>query len=521
MDTDSDSHDSAFSDHLHAVRAAEVAEDFAWSDDNDDGDAEHAKELERVGVFRLTDLPDEIQLVVVQHVDERDPSPTFPRGPSRELLNLSRTSRFFHGVCSPLIWRSVHYRHDDVRNRYRAIPVRKHRDLATLQLLLRWRRDQGRPLPILCFSVQEILVDEYDYGLEPEPHDALFHAFLDVISILSQSGLQVLFLKELEIPHARGLDLIRYISSSPTISAVRVNQVDFWPRRSARPLVEAAQDPLPHIKTLQIMHSDPCFSDLISRCPNIDSLLLWPSTRRLGEHTETIKRLLPHLRNLSLDAVHEAEVFRSIADELLRLYEAGAYLPLEELFLEGPSQRADLSVLLSALSRLPCLRRLALYQLLDASPAVVADVVEAVPAVEALTLVHGDCQSAEEWPAPLDAYLPLLAKLTHLRFFAWDRRTPQPSSPRSASPLLLLARGAAVERVKQNRLEFETLSQLARACKSLREGVCITQDVSEGTTGFFARFEPDEKRRVRITVNKKVVQDFLISYDRWIKVEED
>lgn len=59
--------------------------------------------------FPLVDLPLDILLRVVKALDERTVSPTFPRGPSDDLLNLSCTNKWFARICRPLIWRSIHY----------------------------------------------------------------------------------------------------------------------------------------------------------------------------------------------------------------------------------------------------------------------------------------------------------------------------------------------------------------------------------------------------------------------------
>lgn len=91
----------------------------------------------------------------------------------------------------------------------------------------------------------------------------------------------------------------------------------------------------------------------------------------------------------------------SLCPSAQRLSDTGAALPLEELFLEGPCVPEDLAVLVDAIARLPALRRLALYQVHEPKPALVADLARAAPQVEALTLVAGDCQEAVEWAAPL------------------------------------------------------------------------------------------------------------------------
>ncbi|BGP38342.1 hypothetical protein JCM10450v2_002290 [Rhodotorula kratochvilovae] len=459
--------------------------------------------VEVMPAFRLLDLPDELQLLIVHAVDERDPSPTFPCGPSSDLLALSQTSTWFHTVCRPLIWRSIRY---TPASPFRPPDYRERRNLSALWEILHARAAQQNPLPILCLSVSELndeeedLVDEDNPGLHEDES-----ALVALVEALAASSLQVLFLKQMEIHQWRGARLLEAIAASPRLSALRFNQVDFYPQN---PGVVLSFGTLQHIKTLQIMHSDPEIFDLVDKCPNVDSLLLWPSLRRIGKRIEAIKGLLPHLRNLSLDSVREAKAFRVIADEIIRLADAGTDLPLEELFLEGPCTAADLAVLVTALARLPALRRLALYQIHKPMPALVADLAAAAPQLRALTLVAGDCQEAVEWSAPLDDYLTQLSKFPSLRFFAWDRQSP---------------RGVGEEdrrAVRQSQIEYATLSRLGGACRGLREAVCITSDVSEGSTGYFARYTP-EKGKLRIHVKQQTVNDFLIGYDRWVQVEED
>ncbi|BGP54417.1 hypothetical protein JCM8202_000851 [Rhodotorula sphaerocarpa] len=450
--------------------------------------------------FPLLDLPVEIQLAVIAHVDERDPSPTFPPGPCPELLRLSECSRWFYHECQPRIWRSVRYAPE---SRYRPAEYKKLRGIATLREILQTRRQQRAPLPVLAISLADLMPEGITDMTGPGEEE---EAMLDVLEDLSQSSLQVLFVKQFEMSRDGGRRLLEAIQASPTLSALRFNQIDFWPDH---PDVVRGFPPLPHIKTIQVMHSDPELFSLVDKCPNVDSLLLWPSARRVGPRMPVIKGLLPHLRLLSLDSVREAAAFRTLADEVLRLSDLGHVLPLEELFLEGPVQPDDFAVLLAAIARLPYLRRLALYQTRNPKPSLFEDLARAAPGLNALTIVAGDCQSGTEWPMPLDAYLPVLSRFRSLRFFAFDRRSPPP----------LDHEGQPIP-ARQSRLEYDALSQLVRACPSLQEAVAIVSDVSEGTTGHFARFEREKGRR-RIHVKLKTVNDFLISWDRWVRVEED
>ncbi|GAA5976662.1 hypothetical protein JCM10908_005586 [Rhodotorula pacifica] len=459
-------------------------------------------QLDTKFAFPLLQLPPEVILTVIAHVDERDPSPTFPTGPCTELLRLSETSRWFHQECRARIWRSISYVSEST---YRPVEYRRSRNIATLRDMIRTRRAQGvdNDLPILALSVAELAPDDFTHMTGPDEEE---QAMLDVVSELAASTLQVLFLRRIEMSQTGAQRLLETIRSSPTLSALRFNQIDFWPDH---PDIVRSFAPLTRIKTIQVMHSDPELFQLVDKCTNLDSLLLWPSTRRLGNRIEVIKGLLPHLRLLSLDSVREAAAFRALADEIIRLSDLGLTLPLEELFLEGPVRLDDFAQLLLAIGHLPNLQRLALYQTRNPRPALFEDLARVAPQLRALVIVAGDSQEAIEWPLPLSAYLPVLSRFKHLRFFAYDRRSPPPLDD-EGHPML----------ARQSLLEYEALSQLVRACPSLTEAVAIVSDVSEGTTGHFARFVREKGRR-RIHVKLKTVHDFLISWDRWVRVEED
>lgn len=264
--------------------------------------------LETLFAFPLLRLPPEVILTVIAHVDERDPSPTFPTGPCTELLRLSETSRWFHQECRARIWRSIAYVSE---SRYRPLEFRRARSLATLRDIIRTRRAQGIQLPILALSLAELVPDDFTHMTGPDEEE---QAMLAVVSDLAGSTLQVLFLRQIEMSRAGAQRLLEAIQTSPTLSALRFNQIDFWPDH---PDMVRSFAPLTRIKTIQVMHSDPELFQLVDKCPNLDSLLLWPATRRLGNRIHVVKGLLPHLRLLSLDSVREATAFRALADEII------------------------------------------------------------------------------------------------------------------------------------------------------------------------------------------------------------
>lgn len=417
-------------------------------------DASYAQ-LDTKFAFPLLDLPSEIILVVIAHVDERNLSPTFPTGPSPELLNLASTNRKFNELCRPLIWRTVRY---TPATHFRPTEYREMRSLATFWDILRERDKAGTPLPVLALSLDEVYSHDGPLGVEHELVADEQEVALEIFDYLARSTLQVFFGKEFMLSLAGGHRLLDIIAASPTLSAVRLNQVSCWP-----PLLNLNEriNRLAKVKTLQIMHSDPGFVrgssvsarsvhadavyceqfQLVHVTPNLDSLLLWPSSRRVAIFMDSIKTMLPQLRNLSLDSVHGASAFRKLADEILvratvavlryiklndgtpqRLSYSGLTLPLEELFLEGPLSSVDFAILVSSLAHLPNLRRLALYQCRNPTPTLFDQLHKVVPQLRALTIVGahrfprfvatltrlmacflpaGDCHEGEEWPEDL------------------------------------------------------------------------------------------------------------------------
>ncbi|GAA5849640.1 hypothetical protein JCM3766R1_003310 [Sporobolomyces carnicolor] len=458
--------------------------------------------------FRLVDLPYEIVLRVVHAVDERDRSPTFPHGPSDSLLALSLTNRWFAKICRPLKFRSIHYAPLAPGPHPRA--YRQARSLAALNQLV----VADSEIKVQQLSIQDMFTLWDDVADADDVHDDIGDV-LRAIETLVARGLQVLFLRGLSFSRREADELFAIVAAAPRLSAIRFNQVDIVSSKSV--LDELA--PLNKIHTLQIMHGSSQLLNLVHKCPNLDSLLLWPSSRRLGTHVDTIRSLLPRLRLLSMDSVRDPTAFRHIAEEITRLATEryAERLPLEELFLEGPMTQADRSVLVSSLEHLPSLIRLALYQARDPTPTLFNEIYAAQPRLQSLTVMAGDCDGSVLWPCPLEEYLPSLGQFKSLEFYASDRRTP-PSRDQLAT-LATITRSNPGG-VSQSQLEFQSFGKLAKACVNLKQAVAIDQDVSEGTTGYFATFER-EKGKIRISQTRRTANDFLVGYDRWIRVEDD
>lgn len=122
----------------------------------------------------------------------------------------------------------------------------------------------------------------------------------------------------------------------------------------------------------------PAQINLTRLAPNLESLLLWPAARRLGDLGDHIASLMGQLRNLSIDAVHEPAVFSLFANAINKRFAAQEFIPLEELFLEGPQVPVERDALITALKH-TTVKRLALYHLRQATPALVESIVAACP----------------------------------------------------------------------------------------------------------------------------------------------
>ncbi len=130
--------------------------------------------LDEILPFPLLDLPVEIVLLVISHVDERDYSASFPCGPPNDLLRLSETSRFFLSACRPRIWSAISYA--PIPAKQLATPEYRHsRSLSTLNEIVRaCQRQESKeqsalfpPVPLVRLSVQ---------GSDNDPHWMLVRA---------------------------------------------------------------------------------------------------------------------------------------------------------------------------------------------------------------------------------------------------------------------------------------------------------------------------------------------------------
>lgn len=405
--------------------------------------------------FRLLDLPVEIVLLVIDHLDERCYSASFPCGPGRDLLRLSETSRFFLSACRPRIWSAISYA--PVRPKELvSSEFRQSRGLSALnQIVGRCQVQEAEgvlfpPLPIVRLSVQ---------GSDNDPNWMLVRALqahqtqtedaalTELVSMLGKSiglevvqltysclavltkvvcywragqskVLQVLFVAYQSFTETTGPAFLRaVVEGSPALSAIRFNSVDGY---LGKINLDDFNPNFDNLRTIQIMHGhkmlvstepplcpltvtgstasdatrptrhrhrhrsphppslSPPQVNLTRLAPNLESLLLWPASRRLGDLGDHIASKLGQLRNLSLDAVHEPAAFSLFANAIDARFAAHQHIPLEELFLEGPQVPAERDALIAAL-RHTAVKRLALYHLRKVTPALVESIVAACP----------------------------------------------------------------------------------------------------------------------------------------------
>ncbi|ORY79306.1 hypothetical protein BCR35DRAFT_97053 [Leucosporidium creatinivorum] len=354
--------------------------------------------------FPLLSLPLELIHHIVRCLDERPSSSNFPTGPSTDLLNLASVNVFFYNYCRPLVWRSIAFEAQLGAPRPEEWVMR--RSLKSLAAIMRESRvvmgsgpkDEGlpadrtrsqdrlaSPLPIKAFSYTS--PRHLPVGLEDDDLRLELEALLDVVCLLKASKVQVLFLHGSEegVPPKLGAALTTAILDLDSLSALRMNQMYI---KGKLDLIDQAK-PMPHLRTLQIMHGARKLVDITRLAPNLESLLLWPHSRGFKDLGQVIAAKLPTLRLLSLDAVHETEFILQLANTMETLISSGLSLPLEELFLEGKQTPHHRTILLTALAKVPSLKRLALYHLRDAKPQLLYEIHEVAPQLEALTLVLG------------------------------------------------------------------------------------------------------------------------------------
>ncbi|SCV74142.1 BQ2448_6574 [Microbotryum intermedium] len=493
--------------------------------------SERASGTERQ-VFPILQLPPEILLSVIQHVDvgTRSSSPTFPCGPSKELLHLSEASTYLHTLCRPLIWRSVNWEPESIRppsrrprqviddveaaREYAArVSKWKVRGMRSLLALMQDAQESTRG-PIKIKALSYTGYDDGEFGDDSIAAEPDVEALCDVLNVHGRQ-IQVMFLKSVVVGQELGRSLILDILALPKLSALRLNSVTITDQSKALDFFDHSMGALPPLRTLQIMHGSPKLLQLVGLMTDLHSLLLWPGSRQFGFLTPFIVRLLPQLRLLSLDSVSEPGVFDALAEAFKDMSKSQT-LPLEELFLEGRQSLPRRQILLESLSHLPKLQRLALYHLREVQPRLIADIAHYTPQLTALTLIHGDTSSSVYWPSALKDYVDELKKLKRLEFFAWDRRSPP--APRIARTS---EEGEDEERPSQLRLEYSTLHSLGKGLPGLKEAVCVTQDVSEGSSGYFAEYSMTQGGARKVDVRKKTVRDFLVGFERWCIIVDD
>lgn len=235
-----------------------------------------------------------------------------------------------YAQCRPLIWRSISFeaevggvrpaswvekrslrRLSEIMRESRLVGTGQQRDTASVGLGDERDKDTKRttnPLPIKAFSYISPRIPWRFSSWDPEPE---LQALLDVLLLLRNSPIQVIFLRGIEAEsRTLSLSILAALLELDTLSALRLNQVDLAGRLDT---VLQRSSQRPNIRTLQIMHGSPQLVDLVRVAPNLESLLMWPSSRRYRELGTVILDRLPRLRMLSLDSVHEPSLFNKLS----------------------------------------------------------------------------------------------------------------------------------------------------------------------------------------------------------------
>lgn len=205
--------------------------------------------------FPLFELPPELVHQIILHCDERPrDNPTFPVGPSLDLLNLRSTSRYFDALCRPLVWQSVRF---EPETGLRPEAFRARRGLRALRDLLVDRQEAegatgeevgaSRRNCVPQIKVLSVSSPSDSFGSDAMAIQEEVAAIVPIVERLL--GLEVLFLKDVSMDGQLGDALLEAIVASPVISALRFNQVVVGNKKNM-----ASYSSLPALKTLQVMH---------------------------------------------------------------------------------------------------------------------------------------------------------------------------------------------------------------------------------------------------------------------------
>ncbi|KAK4058417.1 hypothetical protein OIO90_000575 [Microbotryomycetes sp. JL221] len=425
-----------------------------------------------------------------------------------------------------MIWKSVRYRGTVAT--VMTEEFRTKRSLPRLLELLESPTDDkdkklGGRLPIRALSFEPPRNFPRDFDSEQWMAEE-FTTLVEILDTFSEhhnrhddtdNRLKILFIEgdAAELPMDVARNLINSVVNIDSLQVLRLNSLYFSDAGWLGTLSDIPR--LDNIQTLQIMHGSVRLPELLNFAPNVESLLAWTHDRAFWTLKDEILSRLPQLTKLSLDAVHHPSMLQNLAEAIEKIHhDQNSTIPLEELFLEGHQPNNQRSRLIQALGKTaPNLKRLSLYHVKNPKSAFAHEIADHLPHLESLALVAGDCSAPTLWSDELEYYLEALARFQQLTFFAWDRLPPRFISDQTIS-------------VAQ--INYDCFKQMGLSLTNIREIVNIVQDVSEGSTGWFATFKPVEAsststsatNKVQLTVRHETRKDFLVGLDHFVVLRD-
>ncbi|GAA5844321.1 hypothetical protein JCM9279_001768 [Rhodotorula babjevae] len=463
----------------------------------------------------LGKLPNEVRLFIVEYLGICDGS----ESPSRDLIALSKTCRWFYKACKPVLWREVIY---IPASRDWELEHERERDLRRLV-------EVQQTTPFFSPPIRHLILrDLGDVGIGGSIDKVLNGGRLEiealgVLIVRLGATLESLTLDNI-LPWPYHIQLVlRAIMSSVKISRVRLERVQLLVGGGGQRYQVDKVGLMRHIKVLQLVRSDGDLLKLVPLCPNLHSLVIKPTRRTATDVSVTMfKTVMPQLRRLALTSAGVANIGRDWVELILRLADEGVELQLEQVILEGwgVPQPDDFAVLVKALARLPRLRLLSLQGMGCLTAAGMAVLVRAAPRLDTLSLIGGCGTCDFKWPSESEDYFDELGKLEALEVFSWDcrvARTAAAAPVGSASKARRNPPRAArnlVELLKPNKAQAE---QMGRACGRLREVFFRTGTTLDGiVTGHGVSLVRTDSTVVATTASA-TLSDTALIWDDWMK----
>lgn len=205
---------------------------------------EPERQRDHIIPFPLFHLPSELADYIIDCADDRPQYPdVFPRGPSSDLLQFSLVSTYVHDRLRPAIWRSVRY---IPQEGHRTRAYRKKRSLNALVILVE-ASERGRAgvVPIGSLSITAPGLRAADLNTAMTESGAI----PDLIRLLTK--MRVLLLDTCDFLPLMSDHVLTNILQHPSLTSLRLNQCTLNGKLSDLKTFE----PMPRLKTLQIMHS--------------------------------------------------------------------------------------------------------------------------------------------------------------------------------------------------------------------------------------------------------------------------